>query len=142
MLDVDGQRAQRVECFEQLYIADPLNRQLPTGGLQVADSPINNTHYLLMMSEIVARLRGRGASDILNISVKLLEDEGEAKVLRLYAILTAMWQSGAIHLDYKRRLVLFLLRPSAPVASPCLFSTSSAITGTSSNSVRFYKAHC
>lgn len=46
MLDVDGQRAQRVECFEQLYIADPLNRQLPTGGLQVADSPINNTHYL------------------------------------------------------------------------------------------------
>lgn len=107
--DMDGQRARWAEYFEQLYMADPPNGQLPVAGLQMAeaDPPIDEAPPSLdEVREAVARLRGGKAPGVCNISAELLKAGGEAMTRGLHAVLTAVWQSGTFPPDWTRGLVI------------------------------------
>ncbi|KAG0716601.1 LINE-1 reverse transcriptase [Chionoecetes opilio] len=107
--DMDGQMARWAEYFGQLFTVDPPTEQLHTTGLQAvdADPPIDETAPSLdEVREAVAKLKGGKAADVCNISAELLKAGGEAMIRGLHAVLTAVWQSGTIPPDWKRRLVV------------------------------------
>ena len=58
------------------------------------------------VKESVAKLRGGKAVGICTISAELLKAEGEAMIRGLHAVLTAVWHSGTIPLDWKKGLVV------------------------------------
>ena len=107
--DADERIALWAEYFEQLFKFNPPSGWLQTTGLQVmnADLIINKAASSFdEVKEAVAKLRGGKAAGIFNISADLLKAGGEAMIRGLHAILTAVWHSGTILLDWKRGLVI------------------------------------
>ena len=107
--DADGQMARWAEYFEQLFKVNPPSGQLQTPGLQVMDAnpPINQAAPSIdEVKEAVAKLRVGKAAGICNISAELLIARGEAMIRGLHAVLTAVWHSGTIPLDWKTGLVV------------------------------------
>ncbi len=86
-------------------MADPPTGQLRAAALQMldADPPIDKaTPSLDEVRKAVADLREEKAPGSCNISVELLKAGGEAMIHGLYAVLTAMWQSGTIPPEWNR----------------------------------------
>ena len=54
----------------------------------------------------MAKLRGGKAAGICNINVELLKAGDETMIHGLHAVLTAVWHSGTIPLDWKKGLVV------------------------------------
>lgn len=96
----------RTEQFEQLNMADPLSGQFPATGWWLLIHPSTKAHPLLMMSKVMARLRGEKPSSICNITAELFYARGEAMIHKLYAVLTAIWQADIILPDWKRGAVV------------------------------------
>ena len=60
------------------------------------------------VKEAVAKLRGRKAAGICNISAELLKARGEAMIRGLHAVLTAVWHSGTFPPHWKTGLVVHI----------------------------------
>ena len=72
-----------------------------------ADPPIDETAPSIDdVKEAVAKLRGGKAAGICNISAELLKAGSEAMIHGLHAVLTAVWLSGTIPPDWKKRVVI------------------------------------
>lgn len=74
--NIDGQRTRWVEYFEQLYMMNPPNRQLPTALLQMTNADLRTdkiTPSLNLGKEAVARLRGGKVSGVCIIRTELLK---------------------------------------------------------------------
>ena len=88
---------------------DPPSGHLRTAGLQKldADPPIDETAPSIGdIKEAVAKLMGRKAVGICNISAELLKGGGEALIRGLHAVLTAVLHSGTIPPAWKKGLVV------------------------------------
>ena len=86
--------ARWAEYFEQLFKVNPPSGRFQTTGLQVtdADPSVNEAAPSIdEVKEAVAKLRGRNAADICNISAELLKAGGEAMIHGLHAVLNAVW---------------------------------------------------
>ena len=84
---------------------DPPSRQLQTAGLQTLDADPPNDETALSIGDVkeaVAKLRGGKAAGICNINVELLKAGDETMIRGLHAVLTAVWHSGTIPLDWKK----------------------------------------
>ena len=95
--------------MSSLYILHPPSGQLRTARLQTldADPPIDETAPSIGdVREAVAKLKGRKAVGICNISAELLKAGVEAMIRGLHAVLTAVWHSGTIPPDWKKGLVI------------------------------------
>ena len=106
--DEDGIRACWAEYFEQLYVVDPPLERLPSADVRplVANPPISEAPPSLSeVREAVGRLKCGKAPGICGISAELLKAGGEAMIHGLHSVVTAVWQSGTIPLDWKRGLV-------------------------------------
>ena len=71
------------------------------------DLPIHETAPSIDdIKEAVAKLRAEKAAGVCSISAELLKAGGEAMIRGLHAVLTAVWHSGTIPPDWKKRLVV------------------------------------
>lgn len=92
--EADDVRACWAKYFEQLYVAEPPNRQLPLAGVQVApaDPPLVDTPpSLTEVREAVSKLKCGKAAGVCNISAEMLKAGGEAMIHGLHAVLSAVW---------------------------------------------------
>ena len=58
------------------------------------------------VKEAVAKFKGGKAAGICNISIEMLKAKIKAMIRGLHAVLTAVWHSGTISLDWKKGLVI------------------------------------
>ena len=109
--DADRQMVRWDEYFEQIFMVDPPSGQFQTAGVQTTDTntPIAETpFYIDEVKEAVEKLRGGKATCVCNIRVEMLK--AESMIRGLYTVLTAVWQSGTIPPDWKRRLIVPIWR--------------------------------
>ena len=107
--EADEVRACWAEYFERLYVAEPPSRQLSLAGVQMAaaDPPVVETPpSLTEVREAVSKLKCGKAAGVCNISAEMLKAGGEAMIHGLHAVLSAVWQTGAIPPDWKKGLVI------------------------------------
>ncbi len=72
-----------------------------------ADPPVDKTlPPLAKIREAVNKLKCGKAAGICNVSAKMLKAWGEVMMRGLHAVLSVIWQSGAIPPDWKRGLVV------------------------------------
>lgn len=72
-----------------------------------ADPPTDETEpSLAKVREAVKKLESEKAARICNISAEMLKAGSKAVIRELHAILSAVWQSGAVSLGWKMRLVV------------------------------------
>ena len=89
-------------------MVDPLLERLPSADVRplVANPLISEAPPSLSeVREAVGRLKCGKAPGICGISAELLKAGGEAMIHGLHSVVTAVWQSGTIPLDWKRGLV-------------------------------------
>ncbi len=107
MSDADHVRSRLAEYFGYLYVAEPPSRRLPLARVEVAaaDPPVDETPpSLAEVREAVNKLEGGKAVGVCNINAEMLKAGVETIIHVLHALLTAVWQSGTLPLDWKRGL--------------------------------------
>lgn len=106
MSDMDRQKDHWAKYFEDLFMANPLSRQLPNAWLQTTNVDPHNNKITSSNEEAFPRMSGGKSLCVCNISTDLLKTGGPAMIPGLHAALTPIWQSGSILPDWKRRLII------------------------------------
>jgi hypothetical protein len=107
--DASEVRARWAGYFERLYQAEPPSRELNVMDVAVpeADPPINcDPPTTAETRSAVAQLKCGKAPGVCGIHAELLRSGGEAVLLRLHAILCAVWRTKIIPTDWKRGLIV------------------------------------
>lgn len=95
MPDMDGQRGNWAECFEQLLTTKPPSGLIPFAEFQSAEVylPTNKSPPSLNeAAEVVAILRNEKATGICKVDENLLKTGSEGMIRKLHVIWTAVWQ--------------------------------------------------